>query len=187
MIHKVKTITGEWCRPCVNVIKKAFLEKKLKNKCAKQGTTTVKSKPQRGKDQRFANVKEFKNALIRKAELRGKLLKYRSEWVHLRVGGRSRVTNFATSVKRRVGCGYRVLAPAKKFVTLSIYKKRYGDPKITGAKIKTLRNHRNKKVRGCIVRQGEKGVYGLEQYASGDRFAEEKQDNTSYKPKQKMK
>ena len=36
-IHRVKSISGEWCRPCVNVVKKMFLIKK-----ARAG---VKSKP----------------------------------------------------------------------------------------------------------------------------------------------
>ena len=138
---KVRVIrkTGEWCRICYNIWRLRY-RKRFKNK----------------QDDFKADMANPKKALKKEFDCN------RAEYVHLRAGGRSRVSSLKGKVVAHKHNSLKIIYPREVFYSLKKYKAKFGDPKKTKAKVVKLQLKNQKKVPGVIVREGEEGVFPIE-------------------------
>ena len=84
------------------------------------------------------------------------------ETIHLRAGGRQRINNSEVNVVKVNEHSHDLIDRSLKFYTVKKYKEKFGDPKATKAKIVTRMLRGGKKMSGIYVRQGEEGIYDVE-------------------------
>ena len=138
--RKVKAVRrcGQWCRVCMNILKKTLKRKKYKA-IAKVGLK---------KGNQHAAVNKVKEEL-EDGSLTDRWKRSHAESVHQHAGGKSRVYSQGAYVKKRDKIDVE-LSQRGKFYLLSKYKELYADPSVTKAKV-VKRRWKGKKVRGVVV------------------------------------
>ena len=96
-------------------------------------------------------------------EVRTRFKKNRSEMIHLRAGGRSRITTFKTTVKKITKSSTEMRDKSRKFYTLKRYKRDLGAPNANKAKV-VRRRHKNKMLQGVVVTNPDlEGIFDLDE------------------------
>ena len=132
---KVRVPTGCWCRTCFN-----YWRTHCKSWIPKLDTFT----PQ----------------VWNKQDKRKKWVKGRSEYVHQKAGGTSRVRGPKKTIKKTTKVRTRLAAEPEKFWTLEAYVKKYGDPAANGATVEEATHPVTGKVcKGVYVKEGIDGVF----------------------------
>ena len=131
--------SGEWCGNCYNVWRLRF-KRTYKNNLVKFKTDM--------KDKKKGFKQQFDNA--------------HNEYLHQRAGGRSRVSSLTGRVIARQHNEVTIQHPREVFYTLSKYKEKFGDPKLTKARVSKLPIKNRGILAGIMVREGEEGVFPIE-------------------------
>ena len=106
-------------------------------------------------------LKAFKAWLSSDPKVRADFQACREEYIMMRSGGRSRLSSFRTAINFKRRAIVEIQEPKKHFITMTKFRKKYGDAKALKAKVRFMRNVKNVLVPGVVMRVGEKGVHKM--------------------------
>ncbi len=146
--HKRIIPTGEWCQLCRNI-------RDIKIKEKRYAQCEVKEK---GK-----GLKMLKEDLRRRPDVKEAWMAMHDEAVHLRSGGRSRISKYNRAVTKSQEVIQDLVAPSKQFWEEPEYRKEFGSPRKNKAKLVSryilTESGKRKKVKGIYVNTGRRGVH----------------------------
>ena len=144
---KKKVACGEWCRICMNMVRKKV----------KKGKYNKAEQKNKGEGKKL-----LKEEIRNNGPERERWISNYRESIHLMNGGRSRINTFSETVKVKDENISDIRAPRKQFVLLKKYKDKYGDPKQNKAKVVSRRlPGKQGEHKGVYILVGEEGIYDV--------------------------
>lgn len=146
---RAKRICGEWCRLCINNLKRIIDKRKTYSKLA-------------AKHGKRAATTKVKCELAADAKFRQRWADQIEEATHRLAGGSSRIRTSNIDVEHAREHIHDIVDRGLKFFTVARYIQKIGDPKTTKAKIVKRQLKSGKAIRGIYVRVEEEGEYDVE-------------------------